>query len=321
MPDVALRELKIQTELIHHVFMRTYPFVFCNALIALLLLALAWPPQAPVVGAGWLVVLYAALGCHYLIYVSFIRAASHGLDVTPYLTKLQWTALAVGIAWAAAPWLFIHAHTPLAWLATAAAMLSLAALALVTLAPSINAFYAVTVPPLGICLLLLGLQHDLLAIAIATMLGLACGAILPLGHREHLLLRGLTAEALANATHRNNIAELQNVLTATLDSVTQGICTSTRDGAIASINQRFIQLLDVKPNQLVGSSLSTLLATIAPPLAGALHTRMEYTTPAGRVVELRPNAAGAAVRVITATDITERRRGDRTWPPARRATD
>ena len=111
------------------------------------------------------------------------------------------------------------------------------------------------------------------------------------------------------------LAEKNTLLQATFDTISQGVAVVDQDQRVVASNQRFLELLNIAPDQpTVGATLRDLIrlpilgfGTHADQPAGLYPICVEHITGTGRFLEIRSSPMPNGGMVSTYTDITERK--------------
>lgn len=160
---------------------------------------------------------------------------------------------------------------------------------------------------------------DLVSVYVALLTGTALGAYSSGASNVHRLLKNSLRLGFENIALRRDAEDKTRLLEATLQNMRQGISLADAEGRLRIWNPQFVDLVGLSDREVgEGGSMQAVLSHARPPLELVTVQRVEYHREDGGVIEVAQNAMADGGRVITYTDITDRKRREAALEAARR---
>jgi PAS domain S-box-containing protein len=184
------------------------------------------------------------------------------------------------------------------------------------------AYITFAVPILTSLATVLVLRGGKVGIALAILVALNLVINLIYLSNVHRVLNESLRLRFENIALRRETEEKSALLETTLQNMQQGISVVDQDGRLRMWNQHFLDLLGLGHRQPDDHQpLDTVLQTADPPLSSASGKRIEYRRSNGVVIEILQNAMPDGGRVLTYTDISDRKRREEALEAARQVAE
>lgn len=316
-----INQADIRAELIGTLF-RSIPIAIAVHLVLSALLALAlWETEARPNLLVWLATLYGLAGARWGLMHAYQRRRRSPGAVPVWgraATALSW---AFGLLWAAVPLLFLEPEQPANLLIITVILVVLNAQGLMAVVSYPPAYLASALVLLSLAATLV-VRADILGAQVALLVGLNLVASLYYAYNVYKTLNHSLQLRFENAALRRETEEKSALLETTLQNIQQGISLIDRDDRLQMWNPQFLRLLDLSHRDVrAGRPLKDVLNAVDPPLALVRAGSLEHRRADGAIIEILQTAMPDGRRILTCTDITERKRREELLDTARQGAE
>jgi signal transduction histidine kinase len=321
--DHRIPHADIQAEHIRTLFRPTFiTIIIAHVITGACLVFTLWDTAPHATLLAWLAILYSLAVFRWF----FIRAYRRHPPAPE--TAPRWgmaTAVIVGlfgVVWGGAAILFLNPEQPASLIIITVLLVGIGAGGTAAFSSYPRAYIAFAVPillPLTTVLLLHGGKVEVV-MAILLILNLVLNLIYITN--LHRMLNESLRLRFENIALRGETEEKSALLETTLQNMQQGISLVDQDGRLRMWNQHFLDLLGLGHRQPDDHQpLDTVLQAADPPLSGASKKQIEYRRANGIVIEILQNAMPDGGRVLTYTDISDRKRREEALEAARQVAE
>jgi signal transduction histidine kinase len=309
----------VQAELVRYLYRQAPGSMVALFIVAAILTYVLWNIAPRQWLLAWLAALVTVSALRFVQIGAFFRRSPPRETISRWAAASAAGSSLVGAIWAAACFLFLDPQQPISLITITVILMGLSAGSIINLASYLPSFWVVVGPSMGALIAILLWHGDTISNTVALLAAVASIAYFVGARNVHRLLTESLQLSFENVALRREAEEKTALLEATLRNMHQGISLSDPQGRLRMWNPQFADLLGVPAGSVRDAApIRDVLGGARPPLALEGAQRAEYLREDGTVVEVAQNAMPDGGRVVTYTDITERKRREADLEAARR---
>ncbi len=318
-PHAEAFRADVKAELVRYLYRQAPGSMVALFIVAGILAYVLWSIAPREALLAWLTALAVVSALRFFQIGAFFRRSPPKETISRWAVASAAGSSLVGAIWAVACFLFLDPEHPISLITITVILMGLSAGSIVNLASYLPSFWAVVGPSMGALIAILLWHGDAISNTVALLATVASVAYFVGARNVHRLLTESLQLSFENIALRREAEEKTALLEATLQNMRQGISLSDPGGRLRMWNPQFVDLLGVPAGTVrEDAPIRNVLGSAQPPLALGEAQRAEYLRDDGKVVEVSQSAMPDGGRVITYTDVTERKRREADLEAARR---